>query len=128
MFKGSSAAEDRERHREATSKLDPRSSPAGATLHADRCRAEIGGEPPEERAVQMREAENPTAAHAGPALEQIHATAALIAIRGEIGVPEHAEFGHRLSRQCVAALGNAGNAAGRSAVTWSAACDAGGRA
>lgn len=49
--------------------------------------------------MQMREAEYSPAANARPALEHIHAAAALVAICGEIGIAEDAEFCHELARR-----------------------------
>jgi hypothetical protein len=47
--------------------------------------------------VQVREAEDPPAAHASAAFEQVDASAALVAVRGEHGVAEESEDAHRLS-------------------------------
>jgi hypothetical protein len=75
-----------------------RSSIAGAALDAERLGTEIGRKTPEERAVQVREAENAAASDARAPFEQIHSAAALIAVRGQIGIAEDAEFCHQRER------------------------------
>jgi hypothetical protein len=56
------------------------------------------------------EAENAVAPKAGPSLEQIHAAAALVAIGGEVGVAEDAEFRHL---RCAAEMGGDGSRVAR---------------
>jgi hypothetical protein len=42
----------------------------------------------------MREAQDPAAAYAGAAFQQVHASAALVTIGCQLGVAEDAEFRH----------------------------------
>jgi hypothetical protein len=67
-------------------------------LDADSLCAEIDGETPEERAVQVTEAQDPATSDARAALDHIYSPAALITVRGELGIPEDAEFCHRWQR------------------------------
>lgn len=71
----------------------------GAALHAQHLRAEVGREPSYERAVEMLEAEDAPATHAGAALEQVDAPAALIAIGCQLRVAKDAEFRHNGSEE-----------------------------
>ena len=65
-----------------------------SAAYAERLGAEVGRESPYERAVEMPEAQDTPAAYASPALEQVHAAAALIAVGGQLRVPEDSEFRH----------------------------------
>ena len=55
----------------------------GTASDAECLRAEVGREPANERSVQVPEAEDPAAAHAGAALQQVHAPAALVTVGRE---------------------------------------------
>lgn len=74
--------------------LGARRSILGTAADAQRLRAEIGREPPDERAVEMGEAKDTAAAYARAALEQVDSAATLIAVGGQLRVPEDPEFGH----------------------------------
>ena len=74
--------------------------PAGGTAFrtapdAQRLRAEIGREAPDERAVKMPEAKDAATADARTALEQVDAAATLVAVGGELRITEDPEFCHR---------------------------------
>ena len=73
-------------------RIDVDVSTLGSASHAERLRAEVGGESPDEGAVEMREAQDAAAAYARAALEQVHAAAALVAVGGQLRVPEDSEF------------------------------------
>src|SRR5919112_713095 len=74
--------------------IDVEVSTIGSAPYAERRRAEIGRESPDEGAVQMPEAQDAAAAYAGTALEHVHAAAALVAVGGQLRVPEDPEFRH----------------------------------
>jgi len=56
--------------------------------------AQVRRQPANEGAVQVREAENPATPHACAALQQVHASAALVTVRRQFGVAKDAEFRH----------------------------------
>jgi hypothetical protein len=87
--------------------IDVDVSTIGSASHAERLRAEVGRESPDEGAVEMPEAQDAAAAYAGTAFEQVHSAAALIAVGGQVRVPEDPEFRH--------GMGEATRAAGASA-------------
>lgn len=55
-----------------------------AASNADGAGTQIDDQPPEKAAMQVPEAEDPSASHAYAALDQVHATAALIAVGGNL--------------------------------------------
>ena len=74
--------------------IDVGVSTIGSAPYAERLRAEVGRESPDEGAVEMPEAQDAAAAHAGTAFEQVHAATALVAVGGQVRVPEDSEFCH----------------------------------
>ena len=70
------------------------SFPTGATANAQRLRAEVGREASDERAVEVREAKDAAAAYARATLEQVDASATLVAVGGQLRIPEDSEFRH----------------------------------
>ena len=66
--------------------------------HAERLRTEVGGETTHEGAVQMCEAEDPSAPHTGSSLQEIHAPTTFITVGGQIRITKEAELSHRLTR------------------------------
>ena len=74
--------------------IDVDVSTIGSASYAERLRAEVGRESPDEGAVEMPEAQDAAAAHAGTAFEQVHAATALVAVGGQVRVPEDSEFRH----------------------------------
>jgi hypothetical protein len=75
-------------------RIDVDVSTLGSASHTERLRAEVGRESPDKGAVEMREAQDAAAAYARAALEQVHAAAALVAVGGQLRVPEDSEFRH----------------------------------
>jgi len=69
-------------------------STIGSAPYAERLRAEVRRESPDEGTVEMPEAQDAAAAYAGTAFEHVHAAAALIAVGGQLRVPEDSEFRH----------------------------------
>ena len=69
-------------------------STIGSAPYAEHLRAEVGRESPDEGAVEMPEAQDAAAAYTGAAFEQVHAAATLVAVGGQLRVPEHSEFRH----------------------------------
>ena len=63
-------------------------------------RAVVCREAPNKGPVEMGEAENATAAYARAALEQVDAATTLIAVGGQLRIPEDSKLGHwmRISR------------------------------
>jgi len=57
-------------------------STSRTAANAQRLRAEVRRESPDERAVKMPEAEDAATTHTGAALEQVDSAAALIAVGG----------------------------------------------
>ena len=74
--------------------LDLGVSTGGSTANTEHLSAKVGREPPDERAVQMPEAEDAATTHAGAALQQVHAATALIAVGGHLRIAEDPELCH----------------------------------
>ena len=71
-----------------------RSAATGTAAHADAGCAKIHHQSPHEGAVEVLLAENAPALRADAALDEVHAAAALIAVRGDLRVAEDLELGH----------------------------------
>jgi hypothetical protein len=82
-----------------------RSMPLCSATNADGLCTKVRGEPAQKRAVQVCETENASAAHASAAFEEVHSATALIAVGGEVGVPEDAEFSHALTKSACITMG-----------------------
>ena len=64
------------------------------TSDAECLRAEVGRESANERSVQVPEAEDPAAACARAALQEVDTPAAFVTVGRDLGVAEDAEFCH----------------------------------